>query len=107
MGVVISSNGKISKDNDENTVDNNVENEKNESTTSIDDVLSAVNALSTTSALMEQIKHIAEALDEFLDKVRFEDAIDENKSENEDNKTDNPKGDVSDIDLETPLEELF
>lgn len=110
MGVVISSDGKISKDNDENVVENkseNVENEENESAATIDDVLSAVNELSTTSALMEQIKHIAEALDEFLDKVRFEDATDENKSENENDKTDNPKGDVSDIDLETPLEELF
>lgn len=107
MGVVISSDGKITKDNEENTADDNAENENAESTASIDDVLSAINALSTTSALMEQIKHIAEALDEFLDKVRFEDTADENTSENEDNKTDNPKGDVSDIDLETPLEELF
>lgn len=107
MGVVISSDGKISKDNDENAVENKSENEENESAATIDDVLSAVNELSTTSALMEQIKHIAEALDEFLDKVRFEDATDENKSENENDKTDNPKGDVSDIDLETPLEELF
>lgn len=103
MGVVISSDGKISKDNDENNVDDNVENKENESATTIDDVLDAVNELSTSSALMEQIKHIADALDEFLDKVRFEDVIDENKSD----KTDNLKGDVSDLDLETPLEELF
>lgn len=107
MGVVISSDGKISKDNEENTVDDTAENETAETAASIDDVLSAVNELSTTSALMEQIKHIAEALDEFLDKVRFEDAATENTSENEADKGDAPKGDVSDIDLETPLEDLF
>ena len=106
MSVVISSDGKISKDNDEKIVDA-AENEENEPTVSIDDVLSAVNELGTTSELMARINHIAEALDEFLDKVRFEDAIDENKTENENDKTDKPKGDVSDIDLETPLEDLF
>lgn len=115
MALVISSGGKISKVNDEKTTDAPVvadtavaaDAAENEPTASIDDVLSAVNELGTTSELMSRIKHIAEALDEFLDKVRFEDAIDGNKPESESDKADKPKGDVSDIDLETPLEDLF